>query len=110
MVLRGFALTLLLPHRHYAAVSSHIARPRIRDDRGRGQRLTYFRIGDRVAPSRPRPVVRSQSLLQKLRLREGHPLLPWLKAELEDRFDYLCCDTVDQFQAAQDLALTRERH
>jgi uncharacterized protein YPO0396 len=48
--------------------------------------------------------------LQKLVYRDGHPLLPWIKAELADRFDYRCCDTVEEFQASEGKALTRERH
>jgi uncharacterized protein YPO0396 len=48
--------------------------------------------------------------LRKLAFREGHPLLPWVKAEMEERFDFLCCDTLEQFQAADGLAITRNRH
>src|SRR5262249_16220003 len=51
-----------------------------------------------------------QSLLKKLAFRDGHPLLPWVKAELEERFDYRCCDTVEEFQQAQGLAMTQQRH
>jgi uncharacterized protein YPO0396 len=101
---------LLVPYRHYAIVTRHVEANRIRDERGRGQRLIYLRVTDRSAPQRPKAAIHAQSLLRKLRHREGHPLLPWLKVELEDRFDYLCCDTIEQFQAAQDLAVTRERH
>lgn len=107
-VLHGFALSLLVPHKHYALVSGHLDRNRLRDERGRGQRLVYLRVADRAPRSRPTPHPRS--LLRKIRLKENHPLVPWVRAELEERYDYLCCDTVEEFQAAQGLAMTRERH
>ncbi|HVZ18860.1 MAG TPA: SbcC/MukB-like Walker B domain-containing protein, partial [Terriglobales bacterium] len=81
---------------------------RLRDDRNRGQRLEYLRVGDR--PPRPRPALGPQSLLHKLDLKQGHSLTPWVRGELEERFNYLCCETVEQFQSAPDLALTKERH
>ena len=51
-----------------------------------------------------------QSLLRKLTFRDGHPLLPWVKAELEERFDFRCCDTLEEFQQTDGLAVTRNRH
>jgi uncharacterized protein YPO0396 len=110
MVLRSFALSLLVPARHYNVVSAYVDRTRLTDGRGHGQRLHYLKISERSLPTRNRPAVHAQSLLRKLDFREGHPLLPWVKAELEDRFDLRCCDTVDEFQAAADWALTRQRH
>lgn len=109
MVLRGFALSLLVPQRHYPLVSAYVDRSRLRDARGRGQRLVYFRVAERVA-SVPRALPGPQSLLAKLRYQDGHQLLPWVKAELEDRADYLCCDNIEEFQRAHGNALTRDRH
>jgi uncharacterized protein YPO0396 len=48
--------------------------------------------------------------LHKLSFRNGHPLLPWLKAELRRQFDYVCCETLDEFQQQRGRALTRNRH
>lgn len=109
LLLRSFALSLLVPQKHYAVVSAHIDRNRVRDGRGVGQKLVYLRVGGRTAPQ-SRPVAHSQSLLRKVKVKDGHGLAPWVKGELEERFDYLCCDTIEQFQAAHDMALTRERH
>lgn len=109
MVLRSFALSLLVPQRHYALVSAHVDRTRIRDGLGRGQRLVYLRVGERSA-SGGGAVARPQSLLRKVKLKDQHLLAPWVRGELEARFDYQCCDTIEQFQLAPDMALTRERH
>ncbi len=110
MVLHSFSLSLLVPIRHYAVVSTYIDRTRLADARGRGQRLHYVKVGERSAPARNRPAIHALSLLRKLDLREGHPLLPWVKAEIEDRFDLRCCDTIEEFQSAQGWAMTRQRH
>jgi uncharacterized protein YPO0396 len=109
MVLRGFALSLLVPQRHHAQVSAYADRTQLIDSRGRGQRLVYLRVGARAASSSG-PPPHPRSLLRKLDFRENHSLLPWVKAELEERFDFRCCETIDEFQGVHDLALTRERH
>ena len=69
----------------------------------------YLRVGERTGSPRRLPL-HGQSLLRKLAFRESHPLLPWVKAELEERFDFLCCNTLDEFQGADGLAMTRNRH
>jgi len=109
MVLRGFALSLLVPERYYQVVSRYADATRITDSSGLGKKLVYLRVGQRQARHGGQPL-NDQSLLQKLMFRDGHPLLPWIKAELADRFDYRCCNTVEEFQASEGRALTRERH
>ncbi len=109
MVLRGFALSLLVPDRHYRLVSSYVDRTRLRNARGDGQRLVYLRVGQRMKPD-DGSVPEADSLFRKLRFRDGHPLLPWLEAELRERFDYRCCETIEEFQLASGLAVTKQRH
>lgn len=109
MVLRSFALSLLVPQRFYHIVSRHVDARRLTDASGRGQRLVYLRIGERGSVPSRMPL-HSQSLLRKLVFREGHPLLPWVKAELEERFDFRCCDTLEEFHQADGLAMTCNRH
>jgi len=111
MVLRGFALSLLVPQRYYGMVSAHVERTRMTDGRNRGQRLVYLRVGERSASAGGRgPVVHANSLIRKLAFREGNLLLPWVRAELEERFNFTCCQTIEEFQNAASLALTRQRH
>ena len=107
-VLNSFALSMLVPERLYASVSAYVDRTRLTVS-GRGQRLVYLQVG---APtmSMNAPVPSEMSLLSKLAYREGHSLLPWVKAELQQRFDYRCCDTVEEFQQCRGLALTVSRH
>jgi uncharacterized protein YPO0396 len=109
MLLRGFALTLLVPERHYALVSSYIERTRLRDAQGRGQRIVYQCVRESRATSGAL-ALHDNSLLRKLEYRTGQALLPWVNGELQARFNYRCCKTVDEFQMTKEWALTRERH
>jgi uncharacterized protein YPO0396 len=108
-VLRGFALSLLTPQRLYHVVSSHVDRTRLADGRGHGQRLVYLRVGEPGLET-DGPSSAPDSLLLKLEFREGHILLPWVRAELQRHFDYRCCESVQEFQQCRGLALTRSRH
>ncbi len=128
-VLRRFALSLLVPECHYRAVSHYVENHALVDARGRGQRLVYVRIPEKIAATiadRLHP----DSMVRKLVLRaappqiqpaNGHPgarppdelaidLIPWLEQELRRRFDYRCCHTIEQFQRAPGLAITQNRH
>lgn len=108
-VLRSFALSLLVPQRHYPAVSRYIDGTRLANAHGRGQRLVYLPVGERTAPPGG-PPAHTQSLPRKLQFRDGHPLLPWVRAEIAERFDYRCCETPEEFQRLPGPAMTRQRH
>ena len=109
MVLRGFALSLLVPEKLYRQVSQHIDSTRLTDGRN-GQRLVYLRVGQRSESSAIRDQLHESSLCHKLRYRSGHPLVPWVTAHIEARFDYRCCDSMQQFREAPRLAVTKNRH
>lgn len=109
MALRNFALSLLVPEKHYRTVSRYVDATRLSGEGGRGQKLVYLRVGQRQ-PRPSGPALRDRSLVGKLVFRDGHALLPWIKAELADRYDYLCCETIEEFQASEGRALTRQRH
>lgn len=107
-VLHGFALSLLVPDKFYHVVSRHVDSTRL-IAQGRGQRLVYLRVAEQ-SPLDDGSVPSRHSLFRKLKFREGHDLLPWIKAELQHRFDYVCCETIDEFQRSRGLAMTRNRH
>lgn len=109
LVLRGLGLSLLVPTGLYRQVSDYINRTQIKDANGQGQRLVYLHVKDEKR-SLQLASPHQDSMLRKLHFREGHRLLPWLKAELNERFDYRCCATMDDFRQAHGLAMTRERH
>ena len=98
-VLHGFALSLVVEDRHYAALSSHVNATHFG-----GQRLVYFRMM-RQDSSQPRGAA-ANSLITKLTLKDGD-YQDWLRQELHRQFDYTCVDTLAAFRAT-DRALTRE--
>lgn len=98
-LLHGFALSLLVPDGHYARVAEWV------DSTHLGGRLVYFRVRDRGygVTTSPGPT----SLVRKLEIKADSVLYGWLEAEIGRRFDYACCDSLDQFRLERQ-AVTRQ--
>ena len=107
-VLHGLALSLLVPDKFYSSIAAHVERTRLFTD-GRGRKLVYLRVAEQLQQDHRSSPARD-SVIHKLMFRDGHTLLPWLKAELNDRYDYTCCDTIEEFRNCHSLAMTRNRH
>ncbi|MCI0687262.1 MAG: AAA family ATPase [Sporichthyaceae bacterium] len=98
-VLRGFALSLLVPDEFYGSVAEWVDRNHL------SGRLVYFRIGD-IGPGHSMTEPDDQrTLFARLELKDS-PLRPWLELELRRRADYLCVDTIAELRRA-DRAITR---
>ncbi len=103
-VLRGFALSLLVPQQHYEEVVRWVNGRRI-SYRGRGTKLVYERV--------PRQRVRLQPtrhdgllLADCIDVRDG-PFRDYLVDELVKRADHRCAANLDEFRT-QRRAVTRE--
>ena len=96
-VLHGFALSLLVEPGRYAALTEYVERTSL------GRRLVYYRVetGKATGALQSDP----RALSHKLQLKET-VFTPWLEAELERRFDYLCVDSLREFRQAT-RAITR---
>lgn len=91
-VLRGFALSLLVPEEHYVGVARWI------DQRHLGARLVYFRVPVSVPSARPPQRVDSTVLLlDVLTMRSGTRFAPWLATELHRRADHACVSVTAEF-------------
>lgn len=108
-VLRGFALSLLVPQQHYDAVAGWVNARRL-TFRGRGGRLIGAKL---VYEKVPRQRVRLQSpshdglvLADCIEVKEG-PFEEYLVDELVKRADYRCAATLEEFRS-QRRAVTRE--
>ena len=108
-VLRGFALSLLVPAQHYDAVA-HWVNGRRLSFRGRGghpvgAKLVYERVPSRRIPLQPRG---NQGLLLAdcLEAKDG-PFQDYLVAELVRRADHRCASTLEEFRSER-RAVTRE--
>lgn len=97
--LRGFGLSLLVPDRHYEAVSNFLDRNHL------GGKLVYLRTLPHRDGSRNEP--EANSLVHKVQIKGDTPFYEWLETELIRRYDYACCDTVAEFRRAA-RALTPE--
>jgi uncharacterized protein YPO0396 len=86
--LHGFALSLLVPAEHYAAVSTWVDSNNLRG------RLVYLRIGESYAPRAAEP----GTLAAKIAIRQGTPFRDFLQDELSSRFDYFCCENLADFR------------
>ncbi|WP_285244696.1 ATP-binding protein [Pseudarthrobacter sp. fls2-241-R2A-127] len=86
--LHGFALSLLVPAKHYAAVSSWVDANNLRG------RLVYLRMADFYAPRAAEP----GTLAAKIAIKQGTPFRDFLQDELSSRFDYYCCDNLADFR------------
>ncbi|MEU2916389.1 ATP-binding protein [Streptomyces massasporeus] len=99
-VLRGFALSLLVPHTHYDAVSAWV------NGRHLGLRLVYYQV-PALTPVTALPD--DPTLLSgKLELKSDSWARDWLAARLRSRADYLCAEDLDAFTRATRPAVTRQ--
>lgn len=108
-VLRGFALTLLVPQQHYDAVTGWVNGRRL-TFRGRGGKVTGAKL---VYERVPRHQVRLQPtvsdglrLADCLDIKDG-PFRDYLAGELTKRADHSCAATLAEFRE-QRRAVTRE--
>lgn len=97
-LLHGYALSLLVRDDCYQRVAAWVEQTHL------GSLLVYYRIRERRSVSLS--AVHPQSLVRKLAVRPDSAFYAWLEADLAQRFDYVCCDTLDGFRR-EARALTR---
>lgn len=97
-LLRGFALSLLVPDTHYRAAATYINATFL------GLRLTFHRV-----PTRPvtAPSLSPDRVPGRLRFRVDHALHLWVAAELVRSFNHRCCAAISELEQV-DFGLTRE--
>ncbi len=108
-VLRGFALSLLVPQQHYDAVAGWVNSRRL-TFRGRGGQVKGAKlVYERVARQRVRlqsPGHNGLLLADCIEVKDG-PFREYLVDELVKRADYLCTSSLEEFRR-QRRAVTRE--
>ena len=97
-LLHNFGLSLLVPDRHYPAVAEWVDRTQLRG------RLVYYRV--RVGATASTSATNPDSLTRKLIIKPDSPFYGWIEQELAKRFDYVCCDSLEQFRRERQ-AVTR---
>ena len=102
-LLHNFGLSLLVEDAHYPRVVEWVERTQL------GARLVYYRVrGTRETRPGDRRIdaVEPHSLVRKLAIKPDSSMFEWIETELANRFDYVCCNTLDQFRREQ-RAITR---
>lgn len=97
-LLHAFGLSLLVPEQHYAQVAAWAEGTHL------GARLVYYRV--RPMSAVEPPAQHAHSLVRKLSIQPDSLFYAWIEGELARRFDYACCDSMDQFRREQ-RAITR---
>lgn len=103
-LLHSFAQDLIVPEMHYRQVSQYVNENNLRG------RLVYRRV-DPTQDDRPRKQRESDvsgiMAYKKLDIKPDTPYLNWLAGELIRRFDYVCCENMDDFNRAE-RAITQQ--
>lgn len=97
-LLHSFAQSLLVPERHYTAVSDWVNQTDLKG------RVVYYRTRTQQNPNMSD--LHRDSLCEKIQIKSDSEFYRWLEIELRQRFDYVCCEDMDIFRQ-QKFALTR---
>ncbi|MFZ3017172.1 MAG: SbcC/MukB-like Walker B domain-containing protein [Gallionella sp.] len=97
-LLHSFGVSLLVPENHYAEVAAWVDQTHLKG------RLVYYRV--REAKMEERAAAHPDSLVRKLAVKPDSTFYGWLEGELARRFDYTCCETMEQFRRDRQ-AITR---
>ena len=89
-VLHNFALSLLVPDEHYQSVADYVDRTHLKG------RLVYYRV--RQPARATADTLDPRSLCRKVSIKTDSQFYSWLEHELPQRFDYICCDQLDDFR------------
>ncbi len=93
-LLHSFGRQLLVPEQYYQRVSRYVDMTNLRG------RLVYQRInGPRTPRNSDKP--ERNALYTKLDIKPGTAFSAWLNAEIIDSYDYLCCESIEEFQQAR---------
>lgn len=105
-LLRGFAIRLLVPHKHYRKVNRYVNQTNLQ------ARLVYEQVQDVTLPKH----AEEGTVYHKLEFHPGHPLSGWVAQQVILYMDYSCVDdekALERFDKAitiHGLIRNRSRH
>ena len=97
-LLHGFGLSLLVADHLYPRVAAWV------DQTHLAGRLVYFRVRESLVLTAQ--VSKARTVPTKLTVKPDAPYTTWLANELAHRFNYVCCETLEDFRR-EPFALTR---
>ena len=90
-ILHGFGLSMLVSDEYYKDVTKWAEEHHI------GGRIVYYRVR-KDNTRRVRTSERENTLSAKLEITPKTPLYDWLESEISNRFNHVCCDTLEDFR------------
>lgn len=97
-LLSSFAISILVPEKHYTAVSKWV------NQRNLGTKLVYFKVGKSNNQQQFR-FEDANSVSSKLLIKQDSIFSQWLNDELSNRFPHICSETLEDFRK-QSKAIT----
>ncbi|MDG6250918.1 SbcC/MukB-like Walker B domain-containing protein, partial [Methanocalculus sp.] len=90
-VLHSFGLSILVAERDYREVSSFVDKTNLKG------KIVYYKIPERLTyPKQKEP--EKNSLIGKIDIKADSEFSKWISMELFDRFNFICCESIEQFQ------------
>jgi uncharacterized protein YPO0396 len=93
-LLGGYGRQMLVPEEHYRAVMGYVDATNLRG------RLIYHRADPRRRPRSSAGLDRD-ALFHKMEIKPDAALHDWLRADLLEHWEYVCCEGPEQFQREQ---------
>lgn len=90
-LLHSFGLCLLVSEQHYRSFSQYVSHTNLQG------RIVFLRVNPHQS-SAARRRLDSDSVIYKLEIKPDTPFHSWLRNELIERFDYICCEDMSRFQ------------
>jgi len=97
-LLHNFALSLLVPDKLYSRIAEWVDQTDLRG------RIVYFRVKEDSGGVTAE--LHRDSLVKKLDIKADSEFFCWLEKEIGRRFDYACCESIEQFRR-EHQAVTR---
>ena len=93
-LLHNFGLSLLVPEKHYQAVAEWVEKTHLHG------RIVYYKISSRshLSPVNNSFQLHPDSLVRKVAIKPDCGFYHWLETQLSKRFDYACCESLQQFR------------
>lgn len=99
-LLHNFGLSLLVREADYKRISHYVNQTALKG------RLVYYKVSSGLSYE-SKTNVQKNGLFTKVEVKSDSPFYDWLEKELIERFNYVCCETVEEFQRETN-AITKE--
>ena len=90
-VLHSFGLSILVAERDYREVSSFVDKTNLKG------KIVYYKIPERLMYAK-RKEPEKNTLIGKIDIKEDSEFFDWISNELFERFNFICCESIEQFQ------------